>query len=371
MVSTGVLQRLGVCAFLLKDGATPESERHQSIVRCKVGFSYLALLFGLSWLGQADAVSSAWGPAIAYATFAYIWVFVVGFGVCSAKVRKGAALLLDHLGFAYGFYVGEAGFVLIFWAPIFATIGYGLRFGVRHAVASMVIGGILITAAVLMSPFWQAQPYMAAGIIISSTALPIYALVLSRRIDNSRREAEAMATQFERAAQTDSLTGLLNRRGLSGALEKHLFEPGKSALLYIDLDGFKAVNDAGGHLLGDQILTEVAHVLSSCLRVSDVVGRLGGDEFAVLITNLMETEDAYRLSKKIISAISAIAIPGHNGLRLGASIGVCLLPHSEASDVKSVMKAADDLMYRAKSNGKNQYVCSASVACMPEKTASI
>jgi diguanylate cyclase (GGDEF)-like protein len=354
-----MLQRFGACAFLLKSSATPDSEQHQAAVRCKVALSYLALLLGLSWLGQADTVASAWGPAIAYATFAYAWVFIVGFGVYSATVRQGAALLLDHLIFAYGFYVGEAGFVIVFWAPIFATIGYGLRFGVRHAVASMIVGGVLITGAVLMSPYWQAQPYMAAGIIIGSTALPIYALVLSRRIENSRREAEAMAMQFERAAQTDPLTRLLNRRGFSGALKKHLFAPGTSALLYIDLDGFKAVNDAGGHTLGDQILIEVAHVLSSRLRISDVVGRLGGDEFAVLITHLLETEDAYRLSRKIIDAICAIEIPGHVDLKLGASIGVCLLPHHEAKDIEAVMKAADGLMYQAKNNGKNQYVCSA------------
>ncbi|MDQ5918245.1 MAG: Diguanylate cyclase [Pseudomonadota bacterium] len=369
MLSTRTLQKFLACVFLLKNGTTPDSERNQAIVRCKVGIAYLALLSGLSWLGQADTVASAWGPAIAYASFAYAWVFVVGFGICSAIVRKGAALLLDHLIFAYGFYVGEAGFVLVFWAPIFATIGYGLRFGVRHAMASMVVGGILITGAVLMSPFWQAQPYMAAGIIIGSTALPIYALVLSRRIENSRREAETMAMQFERAAQTDPLTRLLNRRGFSVALEKHLFDPGTSALFYIDLDGFKSVNDAGGHSLGDQILVEVAHVLGSCLRISDVVGRLGGDEFAVLITNLMETEDAYRLSQKIIGAISAMEIPGHSGLRLGASIGVCLLPHPEANDVETVMKAADGLMYQAKNSGKNQYVCSASVVCVPSRAA--
>lgn len=357
MVGTEALQRFGGL-LLLQSDVTPDSEQHQAIVRCKVGLAYMALLFGLSWLGQAATVAPAWGPAITYASFAYIWVFVVGFGLGSTRTRKVAALVLDHMIFAYGYYVGEAGFVLVFWAPIFATIGYGLRFGVRFALASMAVGGVLITAAVLISPFWQAQPYMAAGIIIALTALPIYALVLSRRIENSRREAEAMATQFERAAQTDPLTKLLNRRGFSSTLEKHLVAPNTSALLYIDLDGFKAVNDAGGHSLGDQVLIDVAHALGSCLRNSDVVGRLGGDEFAVLITNLLETEDAHRLSRKIIGAVSAIEIPGHKDLRLGASIGVCLLPHSEAHDIEAVMKAADELMYCAKSSGKNQYVCS-------------
>jgi diguanylate cyclase (GGDEF)-like protein len=357
MEGTEVLRRFGGL-LLLQSDVTPDSEQHQAIVRCKVGLAYMALLFSLSWFGQGATVASAWGPAIAYAAFAYLWVFVVGFGFGSTRTRKVAALLLDHIVFAYGYYVGEAGFVLVFWAPIFATIGYGLRFGVRFALASMAVGGVLITGAVLMSPFWQAQPYMAAGIIIALTALPIYALVLSRRIENSRREAEAMATQYERAAQTDSLTKLLNRRGFSSALERHLVAPNTSALLYIDLDGFKAVNDAGGHALGDRVLVEVAYALSSCLRNSDVVGRLGGDEFAVLITNLLETEDAYRLSAKIIAAISAIEIPGNSDLRLGASIGVCLLPHPDARDMETVMKVADDLMYRAKSSGKNQYVCS-------------
>ena len=103
----------------------------------------------------------------------------------------------------------------------------------------MLVGSVLMSVAVVCSPFWQAQPYMAAGIIIGAVALPFYALHLSRRIEKSREHAETKARHFRQAASTDPLTGLLNRRGFNEVLEQHISSAGTSALLYIDLDGFK------------------------------------------------------------------------------------------------------------------------------------
>ncbi len=337
------------------------TEANQAIVRLRVGGAYLALLGILTLAGQGAAIDAAWGPAIAYSLVGVFWVAVLSLDILRSPYRIGFGLLLDHLVFAYGYYAGEAGFVLVFWAPIFATIGYGLRFGADYARASMLLGSVLMSIAVACSPFWQQQPYMAAGIIIGAIALPFYALYLSRRIENSREHAETKARHFERAASTDPLTGLLNRRGFSDTLRSHIAGTGTSALLYIDLDGFKAINDCGGHDLGDRVLADVAHCLHGCLRASDPVGRIGGDEFAVLVTNLLEVEDAYRLANKIIDTIGDIRIADHPGLALGASIGVCLLPHPEAKCVDAVMRVADMLMYRAKRAGKNRYATSESI----------
>ena len=350
------------CLSLLDQARISSTEANQAIVRLRVGGAYLALLGVLALFGQGDAIGAAWGPAIAYSVLAVAWVGVICFDLFRTPQRIGLGLLFDHLVFAYGYYAGEAGFVLVFWAPIFATIGYGLRFGVEYARASMLVGSLLMSIAVACSPFWQAQPYMAAGIIIGAVALPFYALHLSRRIEKSREHAETKARHFERAASTDPLTGLLNRRGFNDVLESHIAGTGTSAILYIDLDGFKAINDSGGHDLGDHVLADVAHRLHGCLRASDPVGRIGGDEFAVLVTNLLEVDDAYRLANKIIEAIGAIRVPGHPDLALGASIGVCLLPHPEARCVESIMRVADMLMYRAKRAGKNCYASSEGTA---------
>lgn len=342
--------------LLVQTAAVPDSEANQALVRSRVALLYLGLLALLDWLGQGDIIASAWGPACAYGVFSLVWIVVVVADVLSTRLRIGLGLLFDYLIFAYGYYAGEYGFLLVFWAPIFATIGYGLRFGIGYARASMVVGGILVCTAVVLSPFWQSQPYMAAGIIISFTALPLYAMYLSRRIDARRHEAEIKAVHLESVARTDALTGLLNRRGFSEALNTALASPGTSAVLYIDLDGFKAINDTAGHDTGDAALKDVARCVQNCLRASDPVARIGGDEFAVLVSNLLDPEDAYRLAKKLIEAIAGLGIPDHPRLGLGASIGVCLLPHPEARDVEAVMRLADVLMYRAKRSGKNCFV---------------
>jgi diguanylate cyclase (GGDEF)-like protein len=343
---------------LLEAATVPDSEINQALVRTRVALLYLGLLWLLHSLGQGEVIDSAWGPASIYGVFSLTWIIVVASDVLTPRIRITASILIDYTIFAYGFYAGEYGFLLVFWAPIFATIGYGLRFGIAYARACMLVGGILICTAVVFSPFWQHQPYMAAGIVISFSALPLYAMYLAHRIDVKRHEAEQKADRYEQAARTDALTGLLNRSGFSNSLREALDAPGTSALLYIDLDGFKAINDSAGHESGDHALIEVARSLQACLRASDPVARIGGDEFAVLVGNLLDPDDAYRLANKIIDAIGALRLPGTAGLSLGASIGVCLLPHPEARDIEGVMRMADVLMYRAKRAGKNCYVSS-------------
>ena len=145
----------------------PDSEWNQAITRCRGSIVYLVLLGAFMLVGQSKTIAAAWTPALLYASFSYVWVFAVGFDALVPKIRKVLALILDNLIFGFGFYVGEAGFVLVFWAPIFAAIGYGLRFGIRYGIFSLLFGGILISLAVMISPYWQAQPLIAIGVIMS------------------------------------------------------------------------------------------------------------------------------------------------------------------------------------------------------------
>lgn len=159
-------------------------------------------------------------------------------------------------------------------------------------------------------------------------------------------------------ATHDSLTGLPNRvmfsEMLQLAIESARRHGRKLAILFIDLDRFKNINDTLGHEAGDLLLIEMAKQLSGCLRGSDFVSRLGGDEFVVLIPEVGDSEQVARIARKILSvAIQPIEVMGQE-CRVTASIGISVFP-DDAQDEQTLMKYADKAMYRAKEEGKNNY----------------
>lgn len=164
--------------------------------------------------------------------------------------------------------------------------------------------------------------------------------------------------QLEYQAVTDPLTALLNRRGFYQAVESALLRnerPDKSqALLYLDLDGFKLVNDTHGHDAGDKALCWVAGQLKDCLRPWDIVARIGGDEFTVLLDCLEYPEQAAKVAEKIIDRISMGQQIDGVDLALGVSIGIATYPESGAT-LDNLMHAADIAMYAAKQAGRQQY----------------
>lgn len=157
-------------------------------------------------------------------------------------------------------------------------------------------------------------------------------------------------------AHKDALTGLANRSMLTQmaaqAIHHARSQPYSLAIMFIDLDDFKAVNDAYGHAVGDQLLIEVANRMDGLLRASDQVARIAGDEFVVLLTGTTLKSDIERIGHKIIQALSEpMVIDGHQCM-IGASIGVARFPEN-GDDFESLLKAADTVMYRVKRNGKN------------------
>ena len=176
---------------------------------------------------------------------------------------------------------------------------------------------------------------------------------LERR-DAGKRNAEAKL-QFQ--ALNDPLTRLPNRRLFGDRLAQVLAvarrESRMVALLYIDLDGFKLVNDSLGHPVGDHLLVEVAARLQSRVRQSDTLARLGGDEFTVILSGLHAKEEAALVAKTLLDVLAApFVIEGHQ-LTIGASIGISLFPEN-AKDAAHLMQQADSAMYAAKRDGKNR-----------------
>jgi diguanylate cyclase (GGDEF)-like protein/PAS domain S-box-containing protein len=164
--------------------------------------------------------------------------------------------------------------------------------------------------------------------------------------------------QLETQAVTDSLTGLLNRRGFHQALDSALARVDRNgkrmAILYIDLDGFKRINDSLGHDAGDEILCRVARVLETCMRPYDIIARMGGDEFTALLDSLDHPEDAARVAEKLIELISVRHTVEGTEVTLGASIGIAHFPDCGQS-VEELLRSADMAMYEAKRAGRRQY----------------
>jgi len=162
-----------------------------------------------------------------------------------------------------------------------------------------------------------------------------------------RRELEV---SLRHLADHDPLTGLMNRRRFEEELERHLVHGRRygqaGALLALDLDGFKAVNDNHGHKAGDAVLIAVADSLGQRLRETDVVGRLGGDEFAVLLPQAGPAEAA-RVSAALEDAIPG-AVPAPGGRRITVSVGFACF-HAGVDSIDEVMSAADASMYAVKS----------------------
>ncbi len=163
-------------------------------------------------------------------------------------------------------------------------------------------------------------------------------------------------------ANFDILTGLPNRRMFHDRLEQELKKAHRSqrhlALLFIDLDGFKEVNDTLGHGQGDLLLVEAARRMQSCVRESDTVARLGGDEFIVILAELEDTQGIDRIAQNILETLAAPCSLAEGGAavvaQVSASIGITLYPE-DAQCAEALIRNADQAMYEAKSRGRNRY----------------
>jgi diguanylate cyclase (GGDEF)-like protein len=204
-----------------------------------------------------------------------------------------------------------------------------------------------------VSTFFEAVLDVASLVLLSTP--PIYIWVIKPFVD-ARDEALA---QISHLAYVDPLTQLANRRLLSKHLEKVVAGVIRhkvyGALLLLDLDGFKPINDAYGHDAGDAVLVEVVKRMQSIARSEDIVARIGGDEFVVLISHLdvgerVAHDKALRIAKKLINLVNNPLHFHGKTLHLGVSIGIRLLGFEEL-DTETAIREADIAMYRAKQAG--------------------
>jgi diguanylate cyclase (GGDEF)-like protein/PAS domain S-box-containing protein len=186
--------------------------------------------------------------------------------------------------------------------------------------------------------------WIAASPMPDVDGVPQGSLAMISDITEQRRSER----ELRHAAEHDELTGLLNR----AMLMEHLSEPTASrmAVLFIDLDHFKDVNDGRGHTTGDGILIQVAHRLRSAVRIVDVVSRFGGDEFVIVLHDVDEGT-ARAVAQSLLDVLSGPYRIGHHTIRIGATIGIAMSPADSAEDL---LRFADTAMYAAKASGRGR-----------------
>jgi len=183
--------------------------------------------------------------------------------------------------------------------------------------------------------------------------------VANLELESAKEKAESVARRMKYHAHHDSLTGLPNRTLLNDRISTELSHARRQqttlALLFLDLDRFKLINDSLGHATGDQLLRLISRRLSSCIRDEDTVARLGGDEFMVLLPRISGSADAGRIGRKILDSLTEpVSCNGHE-LHITTSIGISVYP-DDGRDAETLVKNADISMYRAKELGRNKIV---------------
>jgi diguanylate cyclase (GGDEF)-like protein/PAS domain S-box-containing protein len=171
-------------------------------------------------------------------------------------------------------------------------------------------------------------------------------------------DARAMALQIVHSAEHDLLTGLPNRLLLNDRISQSIALAGRDmaqiAVLFLDLDGFKYINDSLGHPLGDQLLQSVAQRLVKCVRGTDTVSRQGGDEFVILLTEVQQPEDAAVMANRMLQVVAQAHSVDSHDLHVTTSIGISVYPE-DGQDPATLIKNADTAMYQAKENGRQSY----------------
>ena len=217
--------------------------------------------------------------------------------------------------------------------------------------------GVRVGSLVLLAthkPLYQNLLTYAVGLIL----IGLVALILARRFTASLRKKMALTEgQLEQMALYDRVTGLPNRRFFEYELQKAIMrikrEGENAALMMIDVDDFKKVNDLCGHQTGDEVLSMIATRLKSVLRTDDMLARVGGDEFAAILFMVGEPENVSTIAEKMISAMSLPfpTQPIHS--HVGLSIGMTMMP-GDSDDPDTLIRWSDMAMYEAKSHGKNR-----------------
>jgi diguanylate cyclase (GGDEF)-like protein len=324
-----------------------QTDYESAVVR--VGLLLLALLGTLHLTGSISH-SAAIVALSAFLCGAVILRHVIAKPGPNA-LRRILGILLDQ-GYCFTmlWLLGEPGAILL-GILVVTPVGAAFRFGHSYGWFAGAIGVTGLAAVLLLSPYLRGIGGMGFAWVVALGATAAYAAFLARRNEQRGKRDRRRANRLANRAQfMKLLEESLNRA-------KHSINPVDSfAVLYCDLDGFKAVNDTHGHDIGDLLLKQVGDILGMCVRSSDTVSRLGGDEFAVLLSSLGDAAIARRIGEDIVNRVKSINYVDGRAINISCSVGIAMarVPMEAHHTTESVLKSGDEAMYLAKRSGKNR-----------------
>jgi diguanylate cyclase (GGDEF)-like protein len=320
------------------------------IVSCRVlgpwtlGVGAITMGVGIALMHYTGMAAMEIAPPLTYDT----WLVIASLAI---------AVAASALALALAFLLRSDAMANVMWKRLFGAVAMGFGIGAMHYVgmaAAQFAPGTICTA-----PGMQVDQQWLAFAVAASTFLFLGATMLILTIDvRLAHQLDAANQRIATLAREDPLTGLANRRTfldhLEAACRARNRDKSELAVLFLDLDGFKDINDTLGHAAGDALLVEVAARLTRTVRQVDLVARFGGDEFAVLQNNIESPADAGTLAEKIGQAIAEPYAIGHDNVAVTASIGIAQTTTS-AGGPTDLMVQADLALYRAKDDGRNRY----------------
>lgn len=324
------------------------------------GSSYLELWLTW-WVGDASGVLIVAPVLIAFRQLQWRW---------PTRQRLAEALLLTVVIVLSSVLVFDSRFHLatqhypIAYLLLPSVLWAVLRFHVHGVAAALLLIGLIATAGTVHGSGPFTQPTINESLLLLQlfiamlvcTALSLAAAIAER--DTLAQQLQASNGELQRLAFYDGLTGLANRRLFRDRLDQAILTAKRggqgAALMLLDLDNFKRVNDTLGHDAGDKLLQIAAQRLASCVREGDSVSRFGGDEFTVLLRAIDDAKGAAVVARKmIVSLREPIDLNGHT-VTATTSIGITLMP-TDGMETQVLMKNADMALYRAKMRGRNTF----------------
>jgi diguanylate cyclase (GGDEF)-like protein len=243
----------------------------------------------------------------------------------------------------------------VFFFPLYILIVMrsGLSFGVSFFYSSLGLAGVSWLALLTYSPYWTAHKDIVATFAITTFLLPLFYLKFITRVHEENHELTLTLNDISYDANYDELTGIANRKHYKETIQEFLDEKVPFALLFIDLNKFKVINDTHGHHVGDEVLKEVARRLAESIDKDDFLARLGGDEFVII------TKRKKVYMEKFVSKLERVVIGRHKMgkvvVPIELSIGISLYP-DDSYNAMMLSKFADEAMYHAKKT-EGRYHC--------------
>ena len=336
----------------------PDSEHAQALIRIVIGSLVLLYIFFANASGNLTAGQHHTLFIMSYCILIAVGIFaLIVIWPQASPPRRLLAMIFDFGAASYLMYVLEHQALPFFAVYLWVVIGNGLRYGAPYLYTAMAVSIVSFTTVFISSSYWRMQWGFSVGLLIGLVALPLYFSSLLKRLSDQNNELKKLYEQMAKHATHDSLTSLPNRKYFHDHLAETIASAKRDkqnfAVLYLDLDEFKAINDALGHAVGDQLIENTARRLEQCVRKGDMVARVGGDEFIVLLRDI-STLGISNVAEKITKVLSEPFTITANTFCITTSIGVATYPQ-DGTDANVLIHNADSAMYEAKRSGKNGY----------------